>query len=287
MTVFDMSSTDDTPCTTFFPSGSSDLNSLERRNIYMMAIKEVIHRFVDLSYGEKEPPKKSVEKHKKDPNDSSDSIHEYACEVLTLGLLFLEFRDSIKKGDGNRILCCWRYFLLYFKASHQINYSVEALTLLAQYTFLFSSQMAQQLLWSRTINTHGGPGMNKACDLHMEHLNREAKNALAGLGSNITDKAVTRVGRCIGQLVPIAEQFDAVNKVHRPSGRHFRRSAQADMEKLLEVLNKKSVFKATPKRYHKNFPIMQRNMIKYVSLPDLISWMQGQLDSILMYYKLE
>ena len=47
-------------------------------------------------------------------------------------------------------------------------------------------------------NTHGLPGRNIPCDLHMEYLNRAAKESLRGLGSNITDNAVKRVGKSIG-----------------------------------------------------------------------------------------
>ncbi len=42
-----------------------------------------------------------------------DSVHAFACEVLTLGLLLMEFNDAIREG-GKRIIKCWRYFLLLF-----------------------------------------------------------------------------------------------------------------------------------------------------------------------------
>ena len=35
-------------------------------------------------------------------------------EVLSLGLLLMEFEDAVKEGDGLRILRWWRYFLLFF-----------------------------------------------------------------------------------------------------------------------------------------------------------------------------
>ena len=42
----------------------------------------------------------------------------------------------------------------------------------------------------------------------MEHLNREAKNQISGLGSNITDESVERVGKSLGEVVSILRQFD-------------------------------------------------------------------------------
>lgn len=50
-----------------------------------------------------------------------------------------------------------------------------------------------QLKWSRMVNVHGRPGKNIAADLHMEHLNRECKSSLSGLGANITDHSVLNV----------------------------------------------------------------------------------------------
>ena len=51
----------------------------------------------------------------------NDSALEYSKEVFSLGILLMEFTDSIKKGDGQRILRYWKYMLLFFKASHKVN----------------------------------------------------------------------------------------------------------------------------------------------------------------------
>ena len=107
-----------------------------------------------------------------------DGILEYGKEVLSLGLLYLEFRDAIKEGDGLRVLRCWKYLLLLFKASQRKNYSLEAFNLLCQYYNYFQPTMAQQLLYSRFVNVHGREGCNIPCDLHMEHLNRSVKESM-------------------------------------------------------------------------------------------------------------
>ena len=62
----------------------------------------------------------------------------------------MEFKDSIREGDGERIIRCWRYLLPLFKVSGGKNYCIEAFTLLAQYSFLLSPRNAMQLMWSRT-----------------------------------------------------------------------------------------------------------------------------------------
>ena len=60
--------------------------------------------------------------------------------------------------DGMRVLQCWKFMLLVFKAGNRTNYSIEALLLLAQYHLFPSQRLAQQLIWSRFINTQGWPG---------------------------------------------------------------------------------------------------------------------------------
>ena len=79
-----------------------------------------------------------------------------------------------------------------------MNYAIKAFILLAQLNFLFSLRMAAQLKWSHTINAVGRPGKNVYCDLHMEHLNQMCKGSMDGLGVNISDGAVVRVGKCLG-----------------------------------------------------------------------------------------
>ena len=45
-------------------------------------------------------------------------------------------------------------------------------------------------MWSRFINTRGVPGGNKEMDLHMEHINRTVKLALASQGSNLHPNSI-------------------------------------------------------------------------------------------------
>ena len=97
-----------------------------------------------------------------------DSVYEYACEVLTLGMFQKEFDDCIRESDGLRDVRCWRYFLLLFKSNHRTNYSIEAFIFLCQYHFMLSPRLAMQLTWSRTVNTHGLPGRNCGDGSHIE-----------------------------------------------------------------------------------------------------------------------
>jgi len=213
-----------------------------------------------------------------------DGVLEYASEVLSLGLLYLEFTDAIKEADGDRILRCWRFFLLLFRESKRKNYAIEAFTILAQERFVLSPRQQLQLKWSRTINTHGRIGKNIPCDLHMEHLNKECKEALSGLGSNITDHAVERIGKCVGKTVDMLNTFDNICNVPKQSGHHTKHSSKPDIEKMVKQLKDTSnVFAHHSGRHHNKFPKFTANMIERINLPELKHWMTDQLSKIVQY----
>ena len=91
-------------------------------------------------------------------NSESDGVFSYAQSVLTFSLLHAEFEDAIKKGDGLRVIRCWKFFLLIFKAANRTKYALEAATLLISLKTL-PERIRQQLMWSRFVNTSGHAGV--------------------------------------------------------------------------------------------------------------------------------
>jgi L1 cell adhesion molecule like protein len=267
-----MSTATDRPCTELFPEGCEKLNPQQRWNVLRLAVSKIVDQFVDISY-----PSPATKK-------DDDRVRAYAKEVLSLGLLLMEFTDAVREGDGERIIRCWKYFLLLFKSSERTNYSVEAFNLLLELEYVMTPRMRQQLTWERTINVHGKSGRNISMDLHMEHINRECKQAMGVLGSNINDSSVARIGKSIGELMKISQQFDKVNDLKEESGRHRRRTVEGDMKKLLTELNAMKVFDHIPGRKHSNFKKMQVNMMRKLSVKSLESWMQQQLQKYQMCY---
>ena len=57
--------------------------------------------------------------------NDKDGVLCYGKE-LSLGMLYLELLGAIRKGDGFRILQCWQYLLLVFKATNKRKYAVQA-----------------------------------------------------------------------------------------------------------------------------------------------------------------
>ena len=110
--------------------------------------RSIVQKFVNIKLPS---PKPST-------STSADKVYVYAKELLTLGLLWLNFYDSIREADGDRIICNWKFNLLGFKAGKRKNYSIEAVNFLLQVQYLLSPREAAQLKWSHCINTSGRQG---------------------------------------------------------------------------------------------------------------------------------
>ena len=180
MSLLGMDNTEDEPSNNDLVHKDDRLQDPDVRKDILYAVAHcVVSQYVDLEA-----------KFTPSTTDCDDGKFEYSRLVISVGLLYVEYCDAIKEGNGMRVLRCWRFMLLIFKSTNRVNYSIEAFTLLAQYHFCFSKRQAHQLVWGQFINVHGLPGHNIPCDLHMEHLNRLCKEAIK---ANKTPAALVRV----------------------------------------------------------------------------------------------
>ena len=170
----------------------------------------------------------------------SDGVLAYASKTLTLGLVYLEFADAIKESDGVRLQRCWRYLLVLFRSTGRRNYAFESLNFLYQCQYSASPRVAQQLPWSRGVNTRGIPGHNIPCDLYLEHLNRMCKDWLRTLRGERKEKAVIRIGKALGTLKPILEHFDGECVITQSNSTHKPSSYMTDLNSA--VVELKNVF---------------------------------------------
>ena len=238
-----MKSVSDTPSEDVLPNAQSMwMESVDvRRTGLDKVCKQIVDSFVDFSF-------------KTDNTTETDHVAEYGKQLLGLGCFYLEFSDAIREGDGKRVLRCWRYLLPIFLGSGRTNYSCEVLNMLFQHSYSLPPRLSAELLWSRFINVHGRPGKNIPADLHMEHLNRIAKEAIKNLGANKTEKAIARVGRALGTIAPVLRQFDEENAVTAPSGAHQRASTEKDRNAIVGELVHSKIFDTVPGRKHSTFP---------------------------------
>ena len=163
-------------------------------------------------------------------------MFKYSRQLLSVGLLYIEYADAIWEGDGEHVYRCWKYLLPIFKSAGRINYSIEALTLLNQHQLRLTPRLSAELMWGRFINVHGIAGRNIPCDLYVEHLNRICKGAVYGLQANKTPAAIRRVGKSLSALNGVLEQFDEDNDIKTPSGIHHRpRDRDMTLRELLQA----------------------------------------------------
>ena len=112
--------------------------------------------------------------------------------------------------------------------------------MLYQYQFLLSPKHSEQILWSRFINTKGVRGHNIPSDQHMEHLNRILKDSIKNLGSNKTEGGFVRVGKAIGTIVAILEQYDQISSIPAVSDAH--KTLVSSSDKLVQEFNNTHIF---------------------------------------------
>ena len=152
----------------------------------------IVDKFVDIGTN-----KKAVD----------DDLYVYTRELLTLALIWLNYYDSTKEGDGDRIILLWKFLFVIFKKARRKHYSKEAFILLVHFNFLLSDRLTQQLKWSRFVNTRGQIGCNMPCDLYNEHLNRQLKSVLRNLRSNLQKNTIDRAAKSLGVIHLIDQQF--------------------------------------------------------------------------------
>ena len=97
----------------------------------------------------------------------------------------------------------------------------------------------------------------------MEHLDRLVKTSLQGLGAKKNEKVISTIGKVVGVIGPVLENFDEENKVSSDSGSHRTASIHNDMAILLKEL--KTMFSETPSRQHVSVRAPLRSAFEIVS----------------------
>ena len=256
------------------PSILHGLTQVPRQKSYNQIVQNVLRDLVMLP----NTPGKALQ------TGDSDGVLCYTKEAVTFGLLYAEFEDAIKEGDGARVVRCWRFFLLIFRASNRTKYALEAATLLINLHVL-PQRLAQQIMWSRFVNMSGKAGHNKPCDLHMEHLNRTAKEAL-GPQACLNPKSVKRIGNCIALFQNVCRQFDIVSDAHHSTGKHVQSSDTTDLQKIVHQLLCANVFQKTSNRCHKGFEsINGKSLTDRINAEKFKEWLVSHIHRFQVRYK--
>ncbi len=71
------------------------------------------------------------------------------------------------------------------------------------------------------------------------------KEAVRGLRANKTEKAITKIGKTLGTVVPVLDNYDTENGVTHVSGAHKVPSSGKDVNIIIEHLLKNKYFQLT------------------------------------------
>ena len=85
-------------------------------------------------------------------------------------------------------------------------------------------------------------------------MNRVCKDSLCELHLNKTGHAIMSVGKCIGTLTKILDQYDNCLGIISTSGYHNAPLSTKDRNLIVEELTMSRVFEPVPQQYHTHFP---------------------------------
>ena len=152
MKLLGMETLSDTPSEQYAPKGNLTWTCTdeERKPLLDKITRDIVKSFLFTDYNASTSHTPS----------SEDMMYQYSTQLLTIGCMYLEFRDAIKEGDGRRVLRCYRYLLPMFISSGRTNYAMESLNFLMQYDYLLSPRQAEELLLGQ-IHKYSWSGWTK------------------------------------------------------------------------------------------------------------------------------
>lgn len=204
-----------------------------------------------------------------------DDRHQYATLQLSMGILLRNFDDAVKEGDGDRIICCWKFAMLIYKAYGHTKYALAALELQAFIASMLTPRQAESLVWNRTLNNRGGAGCNISMDIRMEHLICLTKELLKHLGVNLTENAAKRCSKAIGHIDKLVSSVDKDLKVERPGGHHKVKKRDSDFGLIVKELHDRGrMFQHEPceEREYQVFANFTDSLIKGLDYTSVNKW---------------
>lgn len=110
-------------------------------------------------------------------------------------------------------------------------------------------------------------------DLHLEHLNRRFKTALAGLHSNITPRAIHRIGRSLGVVNHICSTLVQELQLQSVTDYHAAPSYNKDFQLAMDCLCEAKVFNHVANRVY-NTHTFTCGHFQQVDLSRVIDWLR-------------
>ena len=209
----------------------------------------------------------------------------YQKALLDYGMLILNFWDAISEGDGDRVVRCWKFFLLYLihQGGSANKYALEALYLMFQIYALLSPQAAHRLIWNRSAKNKSGTGGNIPLDLLMEFFNKFVKEAIKKLGPGATRKSIDRICHSVDVTSELMSNFDHAMSVFRRSGKHVQTSVKGDLAKIVKELVTQKAFHHTPGRKYRHYAHVKPSILSGFDMQKMFHWIDDQKNYMILH----
>ena len=109
----------------------------------------------------------------------------------------------------------------------------------------------------------------------MEHLNRQLKRLVLGMGANCTVDSIVKVSQCIKKLEEVVNEVDNLLAVPPVQNHHARPLASEDEELIAQLVDKSRVFQYIPGCSHKLYPKITTSILQSISADKFINWLQS------------
>ena len=219
-------------------------------------------------------------------HDVQDDMHSYQKALLDYGMAILTFFDAISEGDGARVIRNWKFLLLYLHHDRgSYKYAIEGLYMLFQIHALLSPKAAHHLVWNRFSKRKNKLGGNIPLDLALEFLNRIYKDAVKKLGPNASTKSIDRICHSMGVTKKLTENFDESMSLYKRSGKHVRKSENADMKKIVCELLSQNALTKTPGRCYGFFSKFKPSILYGFDLQKYFSWINDHKQYMILHRK--
>lgn len=217
--------------------------------------------------------------------EDRDDMLSYQKALLEYGMLILNFWDAISEGDGDRVIRCWKFFLLYLK--HQggaaNKYALEALYLMFQIYALLSPQAAHRLIWNRSAKNKPGASGNIPLDLLLEFFNKFVKEAIKKLGPSATRKSLDRICHSLNVTSDLMLNFDNAMSVFKRSGRHVQKSVKGDLTKIVNELTTQKAFHHTPSRKYQHYANIKPSILSGFNMQKMFHWIEEHKKHMILH----
>ena len=203
-------------------------------------------------------------------------MYSYSCARLILGLLIKNADDAVREGDGDRIIRCWRFFMLYYKAYGHHKYAIAAFRLLANISSILTEEKAHRLIWNRTISNKGGKGKNMSNDVRLEMWNGLTKELLGHLGVNLDEKCASREAKAIAFVEDMLLSIDEDLCMTRLTGKHTVKKKDDDTKALMKDMKNRDIFSFKPGRHYEKFCNFDKQLLSKMDVAKFANWLKDQ-----------